>query len=89
MGMQYNNPGTTPSTMGTQYSTQYYYKKALIDAKKEMYFSPLADVLNTLVKRLSSTCMYLYLMNVTSMTKVLMLQVYHMQTVTYMVVLRT
>lgn len=44
MGMQYNNPGTTPSTMGTQYNTQYYYKKALIDAKKEMYFSPLADV---------------------------------------------
>ena len=44
MGMQYNNPGTTPSTMGTQYNTQYYYKKALISAKKEMYFSPLADV---------------------------------------------
>ena len=44
MGMQYNNPGTTPSTMGTQYNTQYYYKKALIDAKKEMFFSPLADV---------------------------------------------
>ena len=44
MTIQYNNPGTTPSTMGTQYNTQYYYKKALIDAKKEMYFSPLADV---------------------------------------------
>ena len=44
MAIQYNNPNTTPSTMGTQYNTQYYYKKALIDAKKEMYFSPLADV---------------------------------------------
>ena len=44
MPIQYNNPGTTPSTMGTQYNTQYYYKKALIDAKKEMFFSPLADV---------------------------------------------
>lgn len=44
MAIQYNNPGTTPSTMGTQYNTQYYYKKALIDAKKEMFFSPLADV---------------------------------------------
>ena len=44
MGMQYNNPGTTPSTMGTQYNTQYYYKKALINTKKEMFFSPLADV---------------------------------------------
>ena len=44
MAIQYNIPGTTPSTMGTQYNTQYYYKKALIDAKKEMFFSPLADV---------------------------------------------
>ena len=44
MAIQYNNPGTTPSTMGTQYNTQYYYKKALITAKKEMFFSPLADV---------------------------------------------
>ena len=44
MAIQYNNPGTTASTMGTQYNTQYYYKKALIDAKKEMFFSPLADV---------------------------------------------
>ena len=44
MAIQYNNPNTTPSTMGTQYNTQYYYKKALISAKKEMYFSPLADV---------------------------------------------
>lgn len=44
MAIQYNNPGTTDSTMGTQYNTQYYYKKALIDAKKEMFFSPLADV---------------------------------------------
>lgn len=34
MAIQYNNPGTKPSTIGAQYNTQYYYKKALIDAKK-------------------------------------------------------
>ena len=44
MTIRYRNPNTTPSTMGTQHITQYYYKKALISAKKEMYFSPLADV---------------------------------------------
>ena len=44
--MKYNNPNTTPSSVGTQIRTDYYYKKALVDAAKEMYFSQLADVTN-------------------------------------------
>lgn len=44
MAHQYNNPDQTPSTIGTQFNKQYYYKKALIEAKKDMYFTPLADV---------------------------------------------
>lgn len=45
MGMQYNDPaGGTPSTMGNQLRTDYYYKEALIEARKEQYFSQLADV---------------------------------------------
>lgn len=44
MAHQYNNPDHTPSTIGTQFNKQYYYKKALIEAKKDMYFTPLADV---------------------------------------------
>lgn len=44
---KYNDPaGGTPSTMGNQMNTFYWHKKALIDAKKEMYFTPLADVMN-------------------------------------------
>lgn len=45
MGQQYNDPaGGTPSTVGTQINTQYYQKQALIEARKEQYFSQLADV---------------------------------------------
>jgi N4-gp56 family major capsid protein len=47
----YNNPNDTDgsgsavdSTIGTQFRTDYYQKKALIELKKEQYFSPLADV---------------------------------------------
>jgi N4-gp56 family major capsid protein len=41
----YNDPaGGTPSEVGTQFNTEYYQKKALIEAKKEQYFSQLADV---------------------------------------------
>lgn len=43
---QYNNPGTTESTIGEQINTSYYWKMALIDAAKEQYFSPLADVVS-------------------------------------------
>ena len=45
MGMQYNNPkGGTPSSVGAQQLTHYYQKQALIEARKEQYFSQLADV---------------------------------------------
>jgi N4-gp56 family major capsid protein len=44
MTIQYNAPGTTPSSMGTQLETHHYQKLALIEARKEQYFSQLADV---------------------------------------------
>ena len=41
----YNNPkGGAPSTIGAQAVTDYYYKKALIAVRDQMFFSPLADV---------------------------------------------
>ena len=40
----YNDPGTTASTIGSQIRTDYYYRKALVEAAKEMYFGQLADV---------------------------------------------
>lgn len=44
-GQQYKDPaGGTPSTMGNQMNTQFYEKQALIQLKKEQYFSQLADV---------------------------------------------
>lgn len=44
-GMIYNDPaGGDESSVGTQLRTDYYYKKALVDAAKESYFSPLASV---------------------------------------------
>lgn len=44
MTMQYKDPqGGTPSTMGTQLRTDYYHKTALIEARKEQYFTQLAD----------------------------------------------
>lgn len=45
MGMQYNDPkGGTPSSIGSQQLTHYYQKQALIEARKEQYFTQLADV---------------------------------------------
>jgi len=44
MSMQYKNPPATPSGVGPQINTQYYEKKALIEAQKEQYFTQLADV---------------------------------------------
>ncbi len=42
----YNDPaGGDASSIGTQFNTQYYNKKALIEAKKEQFFSQLADVI--------------------------------------------
>ena len=44
-GQQYKDPaGGTQATIGNQLNTQYYEKKALIDLKKEQYFSQLANV---------------------------------------------
>lgn len=45
MSNQYKNPvGGTPSTVGPQIRTDYWYKKSIIDAVKDQYFTPLADV---------------------------------------------
>lgn len=45
MPREYNDPaGGDPSTIGTQLQTHYYYKEALIEARKEQYFTQLADV---------------------------------------------
>lgn len=43
----YNDPaGGVESNVGAQMNTFYWHKKAIIDAKKEMYFTPLADVMS-------------------------------------------
>ena len=43
--MLYNDPvGDTDSTAGSQIRTDHFYKKALIEASKEAYFSQMADV---------------------------------------------
>ena len=45
MTRQYNDPaGGTPSNVGTQFRNEYYQKQALVEARKEQYFSQLADV---------------------------------------------
>lgn len=43
--MKYNNPNTTPSSVGTQIRTDYYYKKALVDAAMKCT-SEVTDVTN-------------------------------------------
>lgn len=40
----YNAPDAVPSTVGPQIYTEYYYKKALVEAAKEAFFGQLADV---------------------------------------------
>jgi N4-gp56 family major capsid protein len=45
MSRTYNDPaGGTPSGVGPQLTLHYYQKQALIEARKEQYFSQLADV---------------------------------------------
>lgn len=47
MAAMYNDPlGGTASAIGTQARTDYFQKKALIEARKEQFFSPLADVIS-------------------------------------------
>jgi len=44
MGMQYNDPaGGDASSVGNQFNTFHWIKQALIEARKEQYFSQLAD----------------------------------------------
>lgn len=47
-GMLYNDPNTVPSGIdapdGKQMNTFFWWKKALIEARKDQYFMPLADV---------------------------------------------
>ena len=43
--MKYNDPTSgSPSSLGSQLRTDYYQKQALIEARKEQYFSQLASV---------------------------------------------
>ena len=44
-GMAYGAPNDTPSDVGTQLVVDYYQKKALIELKKEQFFSQLADTI--------------------------------------------
>ncbi len=44
MAQQYNAPPGTSSTIGPQIVNEYYQKQALIEARKEQYFSQLANV---------------------------------------------
>jgi len=45
MARVYNDPaGGTPSSIGSQFRTDKYVKKALIEARELQYFMPLADV---------------------------------------------
>jgi N4-gp56 family major capsid protein len=47
MPRQYNDPiGGDPSNVGAQFRTDHYHKKALIEARKEQYFMPLADTIS-------------------------------------------
>lgn len=41
---KYNAPPGSASDIGSQMNTFFWHKKALVEAKKEMYFTPLADV---------------------------------------------
>lgn len=41
---KYNAPPGSASAIGSQMNTFFWHKKALVEAKKEMYFTPLADV---------------------------------------------
>lgn len=46
MAREYNDPaGGTESSIGTQLRTDYYQKKALIEARKAQFFGQLADVI--------------------------------------------
>ena len=43
MPRQYNNPGTTESSIGSQIRTDHYDRKALIERQRERFFAPTAN----------------------------------------------
>ena len=51
MAQKYNAPNTTPSTVegsgSSQMNTFFWQRKALVEAKKDMYFTPMADTKST------------------------------------------
>jgi len=57
----YNAPPGTPSGIGPQVVTTYYQKQALIEARKEQFFSQLADVTAMPKNMGKSITQYLYL----------------------------
>src|SRR5210317_1901831 len=45
MAMSYNDPlNASPSDVGSQVRTDYFYKKALTEIAREQYFGQMADV---------------------------------------------
>lgn len=44
VGQKYNDPNDTPSSVGTQFNTQYWLRRSLIEARQEQYFTQLSDV---------------------------------------------
>lgn len=46
MPISYNDPGTTESSVGSQFNTFLYEKKALIEIAKEQYFGQLSGTTN-------------------------------------------
>ena len=50
MAQKYNSPNTTPSTVegsgSSQMNTFFWQRKALVEAKKDMYFTPMADTVS-------------------------------------------
>lgn len=46
MTIRYNAPNANPSSIGSQIRIDHFYKTALIDAAREMFFGQLADVTN-------------------------------------------
>ena len=44
MSQSFNNPPSTPSDIGSQLVNEFYQKQALIEIRKEQYFTQLADV---------------------------------------------
>ena len=54
MGMIYNAPPSSPSSIGTQLRTDFFKKKALIEQVKETFFGQLADT-TTMPKNMGKT----------------------------------